>query len=140
MYVYGGHSFRLQIIFFHYRNLVSLLHAKGTTVYLVSGGFRSLIYPLAEYLGIPTRNVYANRLLFNEDGVCLAGVSACVGVYIILYPMHFKEICIGVCVYSGNVCMQLWNVKCCYLCYIQVNMLDLMNLNRLVVLEAKQKS
>ena len=46
--------------------LVSLLHQRGTEVYLVSGGFRSLIEPMAEFLGIPKKNIYANRLLFQH--------------------------------------------------------------------------
>lgn len=48
--------------------LVSLLLSKGTTVYLVSGGFRRLIEPLAEFLGIPKENVFANRMFFDKEG------------------------------------------------------------------------
>ena len=45
-----------------------MLHNYGTSVYLVSGGFRSFIEPLADYLEIPKENIYANRILFNEKG------------------------------------------------------------------------
>jgi len=48
--------------------LVSILQSRNTAVYLVSGGFRSLIEPLAEYLGISKNNIFANRLLF-QDGM-----------------------------------------------------------------------
>ncbi|XP_026499793.1 phosphoserine phosphatase isoform X2 [Vanessa tameamea] len=48
--------------------LVKMLHERGVDVYLVSGGFRSLIEPVAVKLGIPISNVYANRLKFFFNG------------------------------------------------------------------------
>jgi phosphoserine phosphatase len=48
--------------------VVSLLQARGTHVYLVSGGFRQMINPVAEMLHIPRHRIFANNLLFNEDG------------------------------------------------------------------------
>ncbi|XP_039753262.1 phosphoserine phosphatase isoform X1 [Pararge aegeria] len=48
--------------------LVKMLHERGVIVYLVSGGFRSLIEPVAEKLHIPPSNVYANRLKFYFNG------------------------------------------------------------------------
>ncbi|XP_050376917.1 phosphoserine phosphatase, chloroplastic [Argentina anserina] len=48
--------------------LVSKLKGNGTTVYLVSGGFRQMIYPVASILGIPLENVFANQLLFGSNG------------------------------------------------------------------------
>ena len=45
-----------------------MLQDKGTTVYLVSGGFRCIIEYFADYLAIPRTNIYANRLLFSEEG------------------------------------------------------------------------
>ncbi|KAL6183015.1 PREDICTED: phosphoserine phosphatase, chloroplastic [Fragaria vesca subsp. vesca] len=48
--------------------LVNKLKANGTTVYLVSGGFRQMIYPVALILGIPSENVFANQLLFGSNG------------------------------------------------------------------------
>ena len=53
----------------HSSELISMLHNKGTTVYLVSGGFRCIIEYFADYLAIPRTNIYANRLLFNEEGI-----------------------------------------------------------------------
>ncbi|CAM9643536.1 unnamed protein product [Laminaria digitata] len=47
--------------------LVSLLHSRGVTVYLVSGGFRQMIEPVADQLSIPRGNIFANSLQF--DGV-----------------------------------------------------------------------
>jgi phosphoserine phosphatase len=48
--------------------LVAKLHDSNKKVYLVSGGFRQLIYPVADMVGISHDCVYANNLLFNEDG------------------------------------------------------------------------
>ena len=48
--------------------LINKLHNKGTHVYLVSGGFRQMINPIALKLKIPFENIYANNLLFDEDG------------------------------------------------------------------------
>lgn len=47
-------------------DLVARLHARGTRVYLVSGGFRAIIDPIADTLSIPRGNVYANTILFNN--------------------------------------------------------------------------
>lgn len=48
--------------------LVKLLRAQGKKVFLVSGGFRQIIHPLAESLDIPLTNVFANVILFKQDG------------------------------------------------------------------------
>ncbi|CAL5444986.1 unnamed protein product [Camellia sinensis] len=48
--------------------LVKKLKAKGTTVYLVSGGFRQMINPVASILDIPPENIFANQLLFENSG------------------------------------------------------------------------
>jgi phosphoserine phosphatase len=48
--------------------LIAELHNKNKKVYLVSGGFRQLIYPVADMVGISHEHVYANNLLFNQDG------------------------------------------------------------------------
>lgn len=50
------------------RNVVKLLHKRGAHVYLVSGGFKNMLYPIAAKLSIPRENVYANEILFDEDG------------------------------------------------------------------------
>lgn len=55
---------------FSTRELVSLLHARGVDVYLVSGGFYSVITPVAKELGIPFKNIFANRIKFFYDGKC----------------------------------------------------------------------
>lgn len=44
------------------------MHKRGTAVYLVSGGFRSIISPVAQQLNIPPENIYANRLKFFYTG------------------------------------------------------------------------
>jgi phosphoserine phosphatase len=51
-----------------FRELVDLLHSKNKKVFLVSGGFSNIILPVAAELEIPSEHVYANRLLFNDDG------------------------------------------------------------------------
>lgn len=50
------------------KEFVEYLRQKGIEVYLVSGGFDCLIEPVAQQLGIPLRNVFANKLLFSFQG------------------------------------------------------------------------
>jgi phosphoserine phosphatase len=45
--------------------LVSVLRMAGKRVYLVSGGFRQIIHPLASSLEIPLDHVFANTILFD---------------------------------------------------------------------------
>lgn len=45
--------------------LVEKLQARGCDVFLVSGGFRDIINPVAKTLGIPLDHVFANRILFK---------------------------------------------------------------------------
>ncbi|XP_044168767.1 phosphoserine phosphatase-like [Acropora millepora] len=54
------------------RELVAALHKQGTDVYLISGGFKRIIQHAAEQLQIPAENIFANRLLFDDEG-CFAG-------------------------------------------------------------------
>lgn len=48
--------------------LVKKLKANNTDVYLISGGFRQMINPVASILGIPPANIFANQLLFGSSG------------------------------------------------------------------------
>lgn len=48
--------------------LVEVLQKRGTDVFLVSGGFRLMIEPVAECLGVNIENIYANTILFDEKG------------------------------------------------------------------------
>ncbi|KAK9278539.1 hypothetical protein L1049_028108 [Liquidambar formosana] len=48
--------------------LVKKLKANNIDVYLVSGGFRQMINPVASVLGIPHENIFANQLLFGSSG------------------------------------------------------------------------
>ncbi len=50
------------------KELIEILHKKGKNIYLVSGGFRQMINPIALQLGISISNIYANNLFFTEDG------------------------------------------------------------------------
>ncbi|KAF4528580.1 hypothetical protein B566_EDAN015728 [Ephemera danica] len=46
------------------RELISALQHRKIPVYLISGGFRGLVGPVAIELNIPLQNIYANRLKF----------------------------------------------------------------------------
>ncbi|XP_047332196.1 phosphoserine phosphatase, chloroplastic [Impatiens glandulifera] len=48
--------------------MIKSLKAKNIAVYLISGGFRQMINPVASILGIPTENIFANQLLFSNSG------------------------------------------------------------------------
>ncbi|MCD7454218.1 hypothetical protein HAX54_023973 [Datura stramonium] len=48
--------------------LVKKLKDKNKDVYLVSGGFRQMINPVASILGIPLENIFANQILFGSNG------------------------------------------------------------------------
>jgi len=50
------------------KELVSELHRRNKDVYLISGGFRSVIEPIANDLNISMSNVFSNRLKFYFDG------------------------------------------------------------------------
>lgn len=50
------------------KDLVAKLQALDKRVFLVSGGFRDIIAPVAKILNITSDDVYANKMLFNEDG------------------------------------------------------------------------
>jgi len=47
---------------------VNKLHEKQVPVYLISGGFRRMIEPIAMRLKIPMTNVFANELMFDAAG------------------------------------------------------------------------
>ncbi|KAF3438066.1 hypothetical protein FNV43_RR20822 [Rhamnella rubrinervis] len=48
--------------------VVKKLKANKTDVFLISGGFRQMINPVASILGIPPENIFANQLLFDNSG------------------------------------------------------------------------
>uniref|UniRef100_A0A7D7L907 Glycerol-3-phosphate dehydrogenase [NAD(+)] n=1 Tax=Chlamydomonas sp. ICE-MDV TaxID=1983280 RepID=A0A7D7L907_9CHLO len=49
------------------KKLISSLMARGIHVYLISGGFREIMLPVAKYLGVPYGNVFANRMNWQWD-------------------------------------------------------------------------
>lgn len=62
----ANHEFKLSS---GVKELVQTLKDRQVDVYLVSGGFRRMILPVARILEIDEKNVFANRLLFcDEDG------------------------------------------------------------------------
>ncbi|CAH1438729.1 unnamed protein product [Lactuca virosa] len=48
--------------------LVEKLKGSGKDVYLISGGFRQMINPVASILGVKPENIFANQLLFKSSG------------------------------------------------------------------------
>ena len=50
-------------------DLIETLHSRGTHVFLISGGFRQMIEPVAEATGIPYHRIFANNILFDDSGV-----------------------------------------------------------------------
>jgi phosphoserine phosphatase len=52
----------------HVDTLMSTLQEKNVDIWLVSGGFRIMIEPIAQQLKIPLSNIIANTLLFHTDG------------------------------------------------------------------------
>ena len=58
----------LQVLTPGISELVSALQHKNMRVYLVSGGFRQMINPVADAVGVARDDIYANNLLFSDDG------------------------------------------------------------------------
>ncbi|XP_076257391.1 phosphoserine phosphatase isoform X2 [Rhynchophorus ferrugineus] len=50
------------------KDLIQVLHRRKTPVYLISGGFKCIIAPIASQLHIPYENIFANRLKFYYNG------------------------------------------------------------------------
>lgn len=50
------------------KKLVNCLRRRGVPIYLVSGGFRGIIGPIALDLNIPLENIFANKLKFFFNG------------------------------------------------------------------------
>ena len=48
--------------------LIAQLHARDQHVYFVSGGFRQMIEPVAAQVNVRKDQIFANTLLFNDDG------------------------------------------------------------------------
>ena len=48
--------------------LIKALQARNKRVYMVSGGFRQMIDPVADCVGVARTDIYANNLLFAADG------------------------------------------------------------------------
>lgn len=48
--------------------LMDALRENGAQVFLVSGGFRLMIEPVAARLGVPKTNIFANTILFDDAG------------------------------------------------------------------------
>jgi len=55
----------------HVPQLLSVLRSRGVPVFLISGGFRQLLDPIAKQLGFADHYVFANTLLFDQNGLCV---------------------------------------------------------------------
>eukprot|EP00184_Porphyridium_aerugineum_P001568 CAMPEP_0184707014 /NCGR_PEP_ID=MMETSP0313-20130426/37054_1 /TAXON_ID=2792 /ORGANISM="Porphyridium aerugineum, Strain SAG 1380-2" /LENGTH=639 /DNA_ID=CAMNT_0027168585 /DNA_START=92 /DNA_END=2011 /DNA_ORIENTATION=- len=49
------------------RELIHELKARNIEVFLISGGFRELILPIADALQVPRTNIFANRFVYMAD-------------------------------------------------------------------------
>ncbi|PSC74868.1 glycerol-3-phosphate dehydrogenase [Micractinium conductrix] len=49
------------------RELIHQLQGRGVAVYLISGGFRELCLPICRELGVPPKNLFANRMNWQVD-------------------------------------------------------------------------
>lgn len=68
--------------------LVARLQARGADVFLVSGGFRAIIDPIAELLGIPLDHVHANTILFKMGCMAPHSLHACTLRRFLRFPLH----------------------------------------------------
>ena len=93
-----------------FSELVSMLLNQKTTVYLVSGGFRSLIEPLAEYLGIPKKNIFANKLLF-----CDGMLSQCLPIFIGMLVLDIASVILLISLWTDMLISQ-WG-RSLFLCH-----------------------
>ncbi len=50
------------------QEVFNTLQAQGKEVHIISGGLRQAILPLAAFLNVPTNQVHAVDVYFNEDG------------------------------------------------------------------------
>ncbi|XP_044756576.1 phosphoserine phosphatase [Coccinella septempunctata] len=50
------------------KEVVDTLRRRNVEVYLVTGGFRCIVSPIARQLDIPETNIYSNRMKFYFDG------------------------------------------------------------------------
>jgi len=45
--------------------LINWLRRRGANIFVVTAGYTDCSYPLTDYLGIPRKNIFANRLIFD---------------------------------------------------------------------------
>ncbi|CAB9524155.1 3-phosphate dehydrogenase [Seminavis robusta] len=57
------------------QSLIQELQARNVDVFLISGGFRELILPVADLLKIPRDHIYANRFVYMSDDARLDGTG-----------------------------------------------------------------
>ena len=53
---------------YHCARNSELFVSTGKLVFLVSGGFRQMIEPIADKVNIPLHRIFANKILFDSDG------------------------------------------------------------------------
>ena len=52
-----------------FSELIEKLITMEKEIYLVSGGFQSIIKPIAGVLGVKETNIFANKILFDFEGM-----------------------------------------------------------------------
>ena len=50
------------------KELIKKLFKAKAEVFIITGSFKTAVYPLAEFLGIKKKNVFANEIIFDEKG------------------------------------------------------------------------
>lgn len=66
---YVSINFLTKLLIVFCRELVDTLHKRNVAVFLITGGFRSIVTPVAKSLRIADENVFANRMKFYFTGM-----------------------------------------------------------------------
>jgi D-3-phosphoglycerate dehydrogenase len=81
--IINAHKKHIDPVISKLTNLISMSYLENKnyirnnidSVYIVSSGFLELIHPIGEILGIKKENIFANELLFSEDG-SITGINS----------------------------------------------------------------
>jgi phosphoserine phosphatase len=58
----------IQNVFPGAQNLIKALRKQKTEILIISGGFKTAILPFAKFLGIESENIFANNIIFDNQG------------------------------------------------------------------------
>jgi hypothetical protein len=136
-----------------------VLHHRSVPVYLVSGGLRGVITPVALELNIPLQNVHANRLKFFFNGKflrvycnreCYALSSESFRIYLLFLRVYCNRECYALSSESFRIYflvqfqllfLLFYSEQLCKTCSnkFQVSLLDLMKMNQHHEMAAKRR-